>query len=70
MYMRMETQVLPPGVQYRDHSCFRMQLGKGELGKGFPGGSKEKVVEISRMLDEQAVEFVRHGKNHMKVGYW
>jgi hypothetical protein len=44
-----------------------MQLCVRELSYGFPCAGKQQVVKICRILNKQAIEFIRYCKNYMKV---
>lgn len=67
MNMRVQTQILSPGMQYCYHACFCMQLCIRELRYGFPRSSKQQVIKICRMLNKQTIKFIRYCKNNMKV---
>ena len=67
--MRMEKQVLSPGMQNADHTDFRTEV----LGiacyfqQCLCAGGEQQVVKHSRVVQRQYIEFVRHGEYHMKV---
>jgi hypothetical protein len=67
MNMRVKAKVLSPGMQYRYHARFCMQLCVRELKYGFPYTGKQHIVKICRMLNKQTIEFIRYCKNNMKV---
>lgn len=67
MNMRVQAQILSPGMQYRYHSRLRMQLCVRELSYCFPCACKQQVVKICRMVKKQAIECIRYCKNNMKV---
>ena len=69
MNMRMQAQILSPGMQYGYHARFCMQLCVRELSYGFPCTGKQQVIKICRMLNKQAIECIRYCKNNMKVWY-
>ena len=69
MNMRMQAQVLSPGMQYGYHARFCMQLCVRKLGYCFPGTGKQQVIKICRLLKKQAIESIRYSKNNMKVWY-
>src|SRR5450759_2199094 len=68
MNMRVQAKVLSPGMQYRYHARFCMQICVRELSYCFPCRGKQQVVKICRLLKKQAIEFIRYSKNNnMKV---
>jgi hypothetical protein len=54
-------------MQYGYHAGFCMQLSVRELRYSFPYTGKQQVVEVSRILKKQTIEFIRYCKNNMKV---
>ncbi len=69
MNVGMQQQVLPPGVQNADHADLCSQvLGIGrDLPQGLRTGSEQQVVEQTRVVQGQHIEFMRHSEHHMEV---
>jgi hypothetical protein len=68
VYMGMQREVLPPGMENGYNACFSMVMGKGELQHCVPGARKKKVVHLNGMMHEQPVELIGQSKNYMKIG--
>jgi len=67
MNMRVQAQILSPGMQYRYHPRLCMQLCVRKLRYCFPCAGKQQVVKICRLVKKQAIECIRYRKNNMKV---
>ena len=65
----MQKQVLSPGVQDADHADLGAQVVAidGDLQQGLSAGGKQQVVEQTRVLQSQHIEFVRHSEHDMEV---
>jgi len=65
----MQQQVLPPSVENGDHADFCAQVfGIGrDLQQGLRAGSEQQVVEQTRVVQGQHVEFMRHSEHNMEV---
>ena len=69
MYVGMQEQVLSPGVQDADHADLGAQVFAiaGDLQQGLRAGGEQQVVEQTRVLQRQHIEFVRHSEHDMEV---
>jgi hypothetical protein len=67
MNMRVQAQILSPGMQYGYHARFCMQLRVRELSYCFPCAGKQQVVKICWLVKKQTFECIRYRKNHMKI---
>ena len=69
MNVGMQKQVLSPGVQDADHADLGAQVFviDGDLQQGLRAGSEQQVVEQTRVLQGQHIEFVRHSEHDMEV---
>jgi hypothetical protein len=65
----MQQQVLPPGMQNADHAELGSQVfGIGrDLQQGLRAGSEEQVIEQTRVVQGQYLEFMGHREHHVKV---
>src|SRR5579872_3638445 len=67
--VRMEQQVLSPGVKNADHTDFRTEVFG--IARYFQQclctGSEQQVVKHSWVVQREHIEFVRHGEYYMKV---
>jgi len=65
----MEEQVLSPGVQDADHADLSAQVVAidGDLQQGLRAGGEQQVVEQTRVLQGQHIEFVGHSEHEMEV---
>jgi hypothetical protein len=65
----MQQQVLPPSVQNADHADFCAQVfGIGcDLQQGLRAGSEQQVVEQTRVVQGQHIEFMGHSEHDMEV---
>src|ERR1019366_8563366 len=65
----MQEQVLSPGVQDADHADLSAQVFAidGDLEQSLSAGGEQQVVEQTRILQGQHVEFVGHGEHDMEV---
>src|ERR1700723_4380895 len=65
----MQKQVLSPGVQDADHADLGAQVFAidGDLQQGMSAGGEQQVVEQTRVLQGQHIEFVRHSEHDMEV---
>src|SRR5438132_9005838 len=59
----------PPGVQDADHADLGAQVFaiEGDLEQGLSAGGEQQVVEQTRVLQSQHVEFVGHSEHNMEV---
>ena len=67
--VRMQGEVLAPGVQYGDHARTRTQVNAVPC-KGVdhaPCRGKERVIDPLRCVQAQAVEFPGQGEHHVEV---
>ena len=67
--VRMQGEVLTPGVQHGDHTRVRSQVG-GIAGKGTdhtPGCGKERIIDTIRPIQAQTVQLPGQGEHHMEV---
>ena len=69
MDMRMDLQILSPGVQDAEEADLRAQMsGIGrDLQQSRGAGTEQKVKDDFLVLQSQPREFVRNRKNHMHV---
>ena len=67
--MRVQQQVLPPGVQNANHADLCSQVfGIGrDLQQGLRAGSEQQVVEQTWVVQGQHVEFMGHSEHNMEV---
>src|SRR5713101_9977305 len=65
----MEEQVLSPGVQEADDAdlCAQVFAIDSDLQQGLRAGGEQQVVEQTRVLQGQHIEFVRHSEHDMEV---
>jgi len=65
----MQKQVLSPGVQDADHTDLGAQVFAlaGDLQQGLSAGGEQQVVEQTRVLQGQHIEFVSHSEHDMEV---
>ena len=65
----MQEQVLSPGVERADDADLRSQVFGigGDFEQSLSAGGEQQVVEQSWIFQGQQVEFMGHGKDHMKV---
>ena len=66
--VRMEKQVLSPGMQNADHTEFRTKVFgiACYFQQCLCAGGEQQVVEHSRVVQRQHIEFVRHGEHDME----
>jgi hypothetical protein len=69
MYVGMQKQVLSPSVQDADDAdlCAQVFAIHGDLEQGLSTGGEQQVVEATRVLQGQHVEFVRHSEHDMEI---
>ena len=68
----MELKLLVPGMKYggKSHDSSQSSIPSGKLEKG-PGGSvKQEVIEQFFVLQDQRVELVGQGEDHVEVMGW
>ena len=67
--MRVQKQVLSPGMQNADHTDFRTEVFGVAcyFQQCLCAGGKQQVAKHSRVVQRQYIEFVRHGEYDMKV---
>ncbi len=67
--MGMQQEVLPPGVQNADHAdlCSQVFWIGRDLQQGLRTGSEQQVVEQTRVVQGQHIEFMGHSKHNMEV---
>lgn len=67
--MRVQQQVLSPGVQNTDHANLSTQVLRicGYLKQGLSTGSEEQIVEQMRVVQGQHIQLVGHAENHVEV---
>src|ERR1035438_4332688 len=65
----MQKQVLSPSVQDADHAdlCAQVFAIDSDLQQGLRAGGEQQVVEQTRVLQGQHVEFVGHSEHDMEV---
>src|SRR3989441_5400787 len=65
----MQKQVLSPGVQDADHAdlCAQVFAIDSDLQQGLRAGGEQQVVEQTRVLQRQHIEFVGHSEYDMEV---
>src|ERR1039457_2930385 len=65
----MQEQVLSPGMQDADHADLSAQVFAidGDLEQSLSAGGEQQVVEQTRVLQGQHVEFVGHREHDMEV---
>src|SRR5258708_3177541 len=65
----MQQQVLPPGMQNADHGDLCSQVcGIGrDLQQGLRAGSEQQIVEQTRVVQGQYMEFMGHSEHNMEV---
>src|SRR6266700_6557415 len=65
----MQKQVLSPGVQDADHAdlCAQVFAIDSDLQQGLRAGGEQQVVEQTRVLQRQHLEFVGHSEYDMEV---
>src|SRR5467141_3133968 len=65
----MQQQVLPPGMQNADHADLCSQVfGIGrDLQQGLRAGSEQQIVEQTRVVQGQYMEFMGHSEHNMEV---
>ena len=69
MDVGMQEQVLSPGVQDADHAnlCAQVFAIDSDLQQGLRAGGEQQVLEQTRVLQRQHIEFVGHGEHDMEV---
>ena len=69
VHMRMEAQLLPPGVQNGGHTrlCTQVFWVICEGIDGLPGGAEEEAVHGPGVLQTKRVEFVRQGEHEVEI---
>ena len=69
MNVGMEQQILSPSVQDADHADLSAQVFAidRDLQQGLRAGGEQQVVEQTRVLQGQHVEFVGHSEDDMEV---
>ena len=69
MNVGMQEQVLSPGVQDADHADLGAQVFRigCDLQQGLRAGGEQQIVEQTRVLQSQHVEFVRHGEHDVEI---
>ena len=69
MDVGMQKQVLSPGVQDADHAdlCAQVFAIDSDLQQGLRAGGEQQVVEQTRVLQRQHIEFVGHSEHDMEV---
>jgi len=67
--MRMETEALPPSVQYRGKAkrCAKILFVGGKFLQGFSHNPEQQTVEFSLILIDNRTQNIRHGKDDMEV---
>lgn len=72
MHMRMQAELLIPGVQYAEEANFRTQVSgiASHLEKGFCTGAKQQVIEKPFVVLGQGHQLCRKCENHMDVRGW
>src|SRR5271155_1778681 len=67
--MRMEKQVLSPGVQNADHTDLRTEVFgiACYFQQCLCAGGKQQVVKYARVVQRQHIEFVRHSEHDVEV---
>src|ERR1700691_4449805 len=67
--MRVQQQVLSPGMQNAENTDFRTQVSGTAryFQQCLCAGGEQQVVEQTRVVQRQYIEFVRHGEHDMKV---
>ena len=65
----MQKQVLSPSVQDADHAdlCAQVFAIDSDLQQGLRAGGEQQVVEQTRVLQGQHIQFVRHSEHDMEV---
>src|SRR5437016_12808810 len=65
----MQKQVLSPSVQDADHADLGAQVFAidSDFQQGMSAGGEQQVVEQTRVLQGQHIEFVRHSEHDMEV---
>src|SRR5882724_3046667 len=68
----MQQQVLPPGMQNADHAdlCSQVFGISRDLQQGLRAGSEQQVVEQTRVVQGQHIEFMGHSEHNMEVAGW
>ena len=71
MQVRMMSQVLRPGVQYRQHADASAQMAGigGDLEQGLGSGPKQQAVKGSLVAQCEWRQLLRHGEDDMGVGH-
>lgn len=69
--VRVQRQVLSPGVQYGDHAGLSSEpLGlPGQLAKCFPGGAEQQVIQLRLIVHHHGVQAIGQSKNQMEISY-
>ena len=72
MDMRMDLEILPPGMQDAEESDLRAQMfGIGrDLQQSRGAGAEQKIVDDLLVLQSYPGEFVRDGEHDMHVAHW
>src|ERR1700690_2512447 len=70
MQVRVEMQVLTPGVQHREESDGGAQMPRvgGDGDQRLGSGSKEDRVNLFRILQREPRDLRRHSKDHVEIG--
>ena len=69
--MNMSAQVLPPGMQHRQHTQLAIQMIPriGKLGQCLPNGFKQHLVKDVSMNTGPTVKQVRQREYHMMISH-
>ncbi len=68
MDVGMQREVLPPGMEHRDHTAFSMQTGEEKLVHGLPHRTEQKIIHSGGVGQKKWVKFIRHSKDNMEIG--
>jgi hypothetical protein len=70
MQVRVQMQILTPGVQHRKEAdgCAEQSRVGRSFEQGLGSGSEQDVVNLFRVLKRQTADLLRHGKHHVEIG--
>jgi len=68
--MRMQREVLSPGVQHAQGTGLHTVSGVAKGAQRVPGSLEERVVVQPAVVQTQPVELVWYGEDQVVVPYW
>jgi len=69
MDMRMQAEVLTPGMKHTDRPAFHSKMTVAESPQGIPDCGKKVIVKPPAIEKTDRIQFFRNGKDNMKMFY-